>query len=55
MPYIDQFFQVLIDSGASDLHLAEGQSPKIRRHGDLPNRPGLSLSAPCDASKCAAE
>ena len=35
MPYIDQFFQVLIDSGASDLHLAEGQSPKIRRHGEI--------------------
>jgi len=35
MPYIDQFFQVLIDSGASDLHLAEGQSPKVRRHGEI--------------------
>lgn len=35
MPYIDQFFQVLIDSAASDLHLAEGQSPKIRRHGEI--------------------
>ncbi|MDD5198576.1 MAG: PilT/PilU family type 4a pilus ATPase [Terrimicrobiaceae bacterium] len=35
MAYIDQFFQVLIDSGASDLHLAEGQPPKIRRHGEI--------------------
>jgi twitching motility protein PilT len=35
MAYIDQFFQVLIDAGASDLHLAEGQPPKIRRHGDV--------------------
>lgn len=35
MPYIDQFFQVLIESGASDLHLAEGQPPKVRRHGDI--------------------
>jgi twitching motility protein PilT len=33
--YIDQFFQVLIDAGASDLHLAEGQPPKIRRHGEI--------------------
>jgi len=33
--YIDQFFQVLIDAGASDLHLAEGQPPKIRRHGEV--------------------
>jgi twitching motility protein PilT len=35
MAYIDQFFQVLIDYGASDLHLAEGQPPKIRRHGEI--------------------
>jgi twitching motility protein PilT len=35
MAYIDQFFQVLIEAGASDLHLAEGQPPKIRRHGDI--------------------
>ena len=35
MAYIDQFFQVLIDAGASDLHLAEGQPPKIRRHGEV--------------------
>jgi len=35
MAYIDAFFQALVDYGASDLHLAEGQPPKIRRHGDL--------------------
>jgi twitching motility protein PilT len=35
MPYIDQFFDVLIECGASDLHLAEGQSPKVRRHGEI--------------------
>lgn len=35
MPYIDQFFQVLVDSGASDLHIAQGQSPKIRHHGEI--------------------
>jgi len=35
MPYIDQFFEVLINAGASDLHLGEGQPPKIRRHGDI--------------------
>ena len=35
MADINQFFQVLIDAGASDLHLAEGQPPKIRRHGDV--------------------
>lgn len=35
MAYIDQFFQVLIQAGASDLHIGEGQPPKIRRHGDI--------------------
>ena len=35
MAHIDQFFEVLINAGASDLHLAEGQPPKIRRHGDV--------------------
>jgi twitching motility protein PilT len=35
MAYIDQFFKVLIEAGASDLHLAEGQPPKIRRHGEI--------------------
>jgi len=35
MAYIDQFFQVLIKAGASDLHLGQGQPPKIRRHGDI--------------------
>ena len=35
MAYIDQFFQVLITAGASDFHLAQGQPPKIRRHGDI--------------------
>ncbi|HEY5752038.1 MAG TPA: PilT/PilU family type 4a pilus ATPase [Chthoniobacterales bacterium] len=35
MAYIDQFFQYLINAGASDLHLGQGQPPKIRRHGDV--------------------
>ncbi|MDB6148683.1 MAG: twitching motility protein [Chthoniobacter sp.] len=35
MPYIDQFFEVLINAGASDLHLGQGQPPKIRRHGEV--------------------
>ena len=35
MAYIDQFFKVLIEAGASDLHLGQGQPPKIRRHGDI--------------------
>src|SRR5262249_12633978 len=35
MPYIDQFFQILVSEGASDLHIGEGQPPKIRKHGDV--------------------
>jgi len=35
MAYIDQFFEVLVNAGASDLHLGETQPPKIRRHGDV--------------------
>ncbi len=35
MPYIDQFFDVLIEAEASDLHIGESQPPKIRRHGEI--------------------
>jgi twitching motility protein PilT len=35
MAYIDQFFKVLVEAGASDLHLSQGQPPKIRLHGDI--------------------
>ena len=35
MAYIDQFFAVLVEQGASDLHIGEGQPPKMRKHGDV--------------------
>jgi twitching motility protein PilT len=35
MAYIDQFFQFLVDHGASDLHLGENQPPKMRVHGTV--------------------
>jgi twitching motility protein PilT len=35
MPYIDQFLSVIVDQGGSDLHIGEGQPPKMRRHGDV--------------------
>ncbi|MDQ3626730.1 MAG: type IV pilus twitching motility protein PilT [Verrucomicrobiota bacterium] len=35
MPYLDQFFAVLVEQGASDLHIGEGQPPKMRKHGDV--------------------
>src|SRR5438270_3162178 len=40
MSYIDQFFDVIVQEGASDLHIGEGQPPKMRKHGDvMPIRP----------------
>jgi twitching motility protein PilT len=33
--YIDQFLHVIVEQGASDLHIGEGQPPKMRRHGDV--------------------
>jgi twitching motility protein PilT len=35
MAYIDQFFQVLVTAGGSDLHMAQGAPPKIRQHGGM--------------------
>ena len=35
MPYIDQFLASSSQQGASDLHIGEGQPPKMRRHGDV--------------------
>ena len=32
---IDDFFDVLVSQGGSDLHLSEGQPPKFRKHGDI--------------------
>jgi twitching motility protein PilT len=35
MAYLDQFLQLVVQQGASDLHIGEGQPPKIRTHGDI--------------------
>ena len=35
MADLDQFLQIVARQGASDLHIAEGQPPKIRTHGDI--------------------
>ena len=35
MALIDQYFNLLIGQKGSDLHLEEGQKPKIRIHGSL--------------------
>ena len=35
MAYLDQFLQAIVTESASDLHIGEGQPPKMRRHGDV--------------------
>src|SRR5437763_17138790 len=35
MAYLDQFLRAIVAEGASDLHIGEGQRPKMRRHGDV--------------------
>jgi len=35
MASIDQFLEIVVRQGASDLHIGEGQPPKIRTHGDI--------------------
>lgn len=35
MPYIDQFLSIIVEQGGSDLHIGEGQPPKMRRHGGV--------------------
>jgi len=40
MARIDQYFEYLITHGGSDLHLSEGQPPKIRVHGSVSAIPG---------------
>lgn len=35
MATIDRYFKQLVESGGSDLHLSEGQPPKLRVHGSI--------------------
>src|ERR1043166_5935596 len=35
MPYLDQFLNVIVQQSGSDLHISEGEPPKMRRHGDI--------------------
>ncbi len=40
MPVIDNYFHKLIELGGSDLHITQGQPPKIRVHGGITPIPG---------------
>src|SRR4051812_12452254 len=35
MAELDQFLKVIVSDGGSDLHIGEGQPPKMRKHGDV--------------------
>src|SRR3954447_1035087 len=35
MAYLDGFLKVIVNNGGSDLHIGEGQPPKMRKHGDV--------------------
>ena len=35
MAKIDELFRMILERGASDLHLAQGQPPKMRLHGTV--------------------
>jgi twitching motility protein PilT len=35
MAYLDQFLKVIVEQSGSDLHIGEGQPPKMRKHGDV--------------------
>jgi twitching motility protein PilT len=35
MPHLDQFLRAIVEQGGSDLHIAEGQPPKMRKHGEI--------------------
>ena len=35
MPSLHNLLNIVIEQGGSDLHIAEGQPPKMRKHGDV--------------------
>jgi twitching motility protein PilT len=35
MAYLDQLLNIIVRQGGSDLHISEGEPPKIRKHGDI--------------------
>ncbi|MFZ2955355.1 MAG: PilT/PilU family type 4a pilus ATPase [Candidatus Ozemobacteraceae bacterium] len=43
MPKIDEFFNVMLAKGASDLHLEQGQKPKMRYNSDIAEMDGNPL------------
>ena len=50
---IDALFKEMVDFGASDLHLAEGQPPKIRTAAGADAKPAQSVTAAAAANDAA--
>ena len=46
MPIIDTYFRTLIELGGSDLHLSQGQPPKVRVHGSIKPISDETLTGP---------
>jgi len=40
VPELDEYFRAVVSRGASDLHLLQGQPPKLREHGHVAEIPG---------------
>jgi twitching motility protein PilT len=43
MAKIDRYFDAMLKMGASDLHILEGQLPKVREHGHIVPIPGFEV------------
>ncbi len=35
MPSLHHLLNIIVEQGGSDLHIGEGQPPKMRKHGDV--------------------
>ena len=49
MPIIDNYFHKLIELGGSDLHITQGQPPKVRVHGSIVPIAGEPVLSESDA------
>jgi twitching motility protein PilT len=55
MAQLDVLFQIMVEKGASDLHLSTGQVPLLRDSGDLVPIEGMGVVSPEDAQTVLAE
>jgi twitching motility protein PilT len=55
MAQMDVLFKVMVDKGASDLHLSTGQVPMLRLHGDMVPVEGMGVVSAEDSIKVLSE